>query len=76
MVIDSSFADLNQLIEEIATNLKIPNILIGAAVSLIRDSVLERTQFDILGLKPIKGLEKCTVPVMFAHGDDDSFILP
>jgi len=57
MVLDSAFADLRQLVGELArTHTKVPGFLVSTALSLIRGSVSSRADFDIYNLKPIDKL--------------------
>mmetsp|Transcript_29946 Transcript_29946/g.64752 ORF Transcript_29946/g.64752 Transcript_29946/m.64752 type:complete len:452 (-) Transcript_29946:20-1375(-) len=83
MVVDSSFADLGQLINELGQNLKeqgprLPGvgIVISVAVRAIRRSVSKKAKFDPKDVSPIKNGDKAFIPTLFAHGKDDAFIKP
>lgn len=53
-----------------------PSFLVSTAMSLIRGSVQSRANFDIYNLKPIHNLAESFIPALFAHGQQDAFILP
>ena len=77
LVLDSAFADLQQLVRELAkTHTKVPSFLVSTAMSLIRGSVKSRAQFDIYDLKPIGKLDESFIPALFATGLQDTFIQP
>jgi hypothetical protein len=50
--------------------------MLSAALTLVKNSVKTRAQFDIFKVKPIDNLDKCHIPALFAHGQQDSFISP
>lgn len=43
---------------------------------MVNSSIKSRAKFDINNLSPIDHVKKCFIPVLFAHGNDDNFILP
>lgn len=45
-------------------------------MKLVRGSVKDRANFDIYNLNPIQNLGECFIPALFAHGEQDTFILP
>ena len=70
LVLDSAFADLRQLVGELArTHTKVPGFLVSTALSLIRGSVESRANFDIYNLKPIEKLSESFIPALFATGE-------
>mmetsp|Transcript_16651 Transcript_16651/g.47479 ORF Transcript_16651/g.47479 Transcript_16651/m.47479 type:complete len:449 (+) Transcript_16651:114-1460(+) len=81
MVVDSPFADLMQLANELANNarehgLRVPGFAISVATSMIRRSVRKRAKFDPKDVSPIENCGKCFIPALFAHGERDAFIKP
>jgi len=81
MVLDSPFADLMQLANELAQNareqgLRVPGFAITAAAALIRRSVRRRANFDPQDVSPIGNCDKSFIPALFAHGEKDNFIKP
>lgn len=77
MVLDSAFADMKQLVTELArTHTKLPSFLVSTAMALIRNSVQSRANFDIYKLKPIDHVQECFIPALFATGEQDEFIQP
>lgn len=54
IVLDSAFADMKQLVNELAKSYtKIPSFLISGALKLIRSTIKSKAKFDIFDLKPI-----------------------
>jgi hypothetical protein len=43
---------------------------------MVNSSIKSRAKFDINNLSPIDHVDKCFIPVIFAHGNQDNFILP
>eukprot|EP00927_Polykrikos_kofoidii_P072342 TRINITY_DN68479_c0_g1_i1.p1 TRINITY_DN68479_c0_g1~~TRINITY_DN68479_c0_g1_i1.p1 ORF type:complete len:485 (-),score=84.97 TRINITY_DN68479_c0_g1_i1:170-1624(-) len=81
MVLDSPFADLPQLANELAQNarengLRVPGFAISVATSMVRRSVRLRAGFDMRDVSPIANCGKCFIPALFAHGERDAFIKP
>lgn len=81
MVLDSPFADLMQLANELANHarehgLRVPGFAISVAAGLIRRSVRRRARFDPKDVTPIANCGKCFIPALFAHGERDAFIRP
>lgn len=79
MVLDSPFASLRMLAEELVesfTALRLSRFLVGAALMFVRRTILSRANFDIDDLCPIKHAAACFIPAFFVHADGDSFIHP
>lgn len=81
MVLDSPFADLMQLANELAQNareqgLRVPGFAISATAMMVRRSVRKRANFDPQDVSPIGNCDKSFIPALFAHGERDSFIKP
>jgi pimeloyl-ACP methyl ester carboxylesterase len=81
MVLDSAFADLVMLAEELVEKgrqqgLFAPNFMVKMAISFIRSSVQKTANFDIKHLSPIANADKCFIPAVFVCGISDSFVSP
>jgi hypothetical protein len=79
MVLDSPFADLEQLAREFVNHFPIsykPGVLVGASLRCVRSSVRKRTGLDMFKLKPIEHANSCFIPAVFVAGSDDKFIGP
>lgn len=81
MVLDSPFADLMQLANELAqgareNGLRVPGFAISATAMLVRRSVRRRAGFDPQDVSPISNCGKCFIPALFGHGEKDAFIKP
>jgi cephalosporin-C deacetylase-like acetyl esterase len=76
MVLDSPFADLRQLMEELVLNYSdsIPTFLARGAISLLSSSIQDRAGFDISEVSPQTVAASCFVPCIIAHGVDDSLV--
>jgi len=81
MVLDSPFASLEQLAEELVEKgreqgVYAPSVLVSIALRFIRSSVLDRAKFDIRDLSPLKAAKSCFVPSLFVAASGDAFIAP
>jgi len=78
MVLDSCYSSLSKVSEELVSkvNAKIPKMLIGLGLKIVRGTIKTKAKFDINDLEPVKFVDKCFIPVLFAHGISDEFILP
>mmetsp|Transcript_26868 Transcript_26868/g.44916 ORF Transcript_26868/g.44916 Transcript_26868/m.44916 type:complete len:513 (-) Transcript_26868:358-1896(-) len=79
MVLDSAFASLVQLAEEMVEmgrqqGLFAPGILVRLVLSFVRGSVQRAAQFDIRALRPIESADKCFIPAMFVAAENDHFV--
>jgi alpha/beta superfamily hydrolase len=81
MVLDSAFADLQMLAEEMVEKgrqhgLFAPNFLVSIAIRMIRSSVQKAADFDIKVLAPIEHADKCFIPALFVAAEGDEFVPP
>lgn len=81
MVLDSAFADLTMLAEEMVekgrqNGLYAPNLVVRLAIRFIRSSVQKTAAFDIQDLSPIAYADKCFIPALFVAGEYDTFVAP
>lgn len=81
MVLDSSFADLVMLAEEMVEKgrqqgLFAPSILVKIAIKFVRSSVQKQANFDIKTLSPIEHADKCFIPALFIAAENDNFVIP
>jgi len=81
MVVDSSFSDLETLAWELVDTARkqghsIPGIAVSAALSMVKGTVKKKAKLEFKDLKPIAHVDKCFIPVLFAHAQDDIFIQP
>ena len=79
MILDSSFADLTQLCEEMVEKAReqgviVPGIVASLAIRLIQSSVKKQAGFNIKNISPISHADKCFIPVLFVAGEHDDFI--
>jgi acetyl esterase/lipase len=81
MVLDSAFADLTMLAEEMVEKgrqhgLFAPSIIVKIAIRFIRSSVMKLADFDIRTLSPIEHADKCFIPALFIAAEGDEFVPP
>jgi fermentation-respiration switch protein FrsA (DUF1100 family) len=81
MVLDSAFADLAMLAEEMVERgrqhgLFAPGFVVKIAIRMIRSSVLKAAGFDIRTLSPIEHADKCFIPALFVAAEGDEFVPP
>eukprot|EP00560_Eucampia_antarctica_P009255 CAMPEP_0197828260 /NCGR_PEP_ID=MMETSP1437-20131217/4873_1 /TAXON_ID=49252 ORGANISM="Eucampia antarctica, Strain CCMP1452" /NCGR_SAMPLE_ID=MMETSP1437 /ASSEMBLY_ACC=CAM_ASM_001096 /LENGTH=530 /DNA_ID=CAMNT_0043429425 /DNA_START=178 /DNA_END=1770 /DNA_ORIENTATION=- len=79
MILDSPFADLSQLAEEMVEKgreqgITVPNLVVNVAIRMIRSSVKKQALFDIKLISPIAHADKCFIPALFVAGEHDDFI--
>ncbi len=79
MVLDSAFADLVMLAEEMVEKgrekgLFAPGILVKIAIRFVRSSVLKAAHFDIRALSPIEHADRCYIPALFVAAENDNFV--
>ena len=79
MVLDSAFASLTLLAEEMVEKgrkqgLFAPGVLVSIVTSFVRSSVLKTAKFDIKKLSPIDQADKCFIPALFVAAEDDNFV--
>lgn len=77
LVLDSPFASLRKVAEELAKQFsKIPNFLTSFGLMFVRKTIKNKAKFNIDHLKPIDHVDKAFIPAFFMHAKDDTFILP
>jgi pimeloyl-ACP methyl ester carboxylesterase len=79
MVLDSPFADLHRLVRELALSMPIrpkPNIIVNAALRMLRTSVRKKSGLDLFRLKPIEHADSTLIPALFVAGISDDLISP
>jgi pimeloyl-ACP methyl ester carboxylesterase len=79
MVLDSAFADLTMLAEEIVEKgreqgLFAPGVLVSLVLRSVRSSVQKTAGFDIKLLSPLANAHQCFIPALFVAGEDDNFV--
>jgi len=79
MILDSPFADLTQLAEEMVEKgrdqgINVPNLVVSFALRMIKGSVKRQANFDIRCISPIAHADKCFIPALFVAGEHDDFI--
>jgi pimeloyl-ACP methyl ester carboxylesterase len=81
MVLDSAFADLTQLAEELveqgrSAGLTLPPFVAKLIMRMIRGSVQKMAGFNIRELSPIAHADRTFIPALFVAAENDSFIAP
>lgn len=81
MILDSSFADLHMLAEEMVEKgrqhgLYAPGFVVKLAIRFIRSSVQKTAKFDIKALCPIEHADRCYIPALFVAAEGDEFVPP
>jgi len=79
MILDSPFADLTQLAEEMVEKgrdqgIVVPTFVVSVALRMIRSTVKKQANFDIKNISPIAHSDKCFIPALFVAGEHDDFI--
>lgn len=77
IVLDSPFSSLPVVAQELVNSkIPIPEFMMNMALSRVRREILERANFDIEDLLPIRSAARARSPALFATAEDDDFILP
>ncbi|KFG99519.1 putative protein c14orf29 [Toxoplasma gondii VAND] len=79
MVLDSPFASLRRLAEELAgvvVSWKLPRFVLNSLLAMVRTTIINKAAFDINNLAPIDHVEHTFIPAMFVVANNDTFILP
>ncbi|CAM9807216.1 unnamed protein product [Scytosiphon promiscuus] len=81
LVLDSAFADLTQLAEEMVergreAGLTVPGIVVKMVMRMIRGTVAKTANFNVRDLCPIKHADRTFIPALFVAGLSDDFIKP
>lgn len=79
MILDSPFADLSQLAEEMVEKgrdqgIVVPTFVVSVALRLIQGSVKKQANVNIKHISPIAHADKCFIPALFVAGEHDEFI--
>ncbi|GKY90968.1 hypothetical protein MPSEU_000069600 [Mayamaea pseudoterrestris] len=79
MILDSPFADLTQLCEEMVEKgreqgIVVPGFVVSVAINFLKGSVKKQGGFNIKAISPISHADKCFIPALFVAGEHDDFI--
>jgi len=79
MILDSPFADLTQLAEEMVDKgrdqgIVVPTFVVSMALRMITGSVKKQANVNIKNISPISHADKCFIPAFFVAGEHDDFI--
>jgi len=79
MILDSSFADLTQLAEEMVEKgkeqgISVPNFIVSFTIRCIQASVKRQANFNIKDISPVAHADKSFIPALFVAGEHDDFI--
>ncbi|KAG7360682.1 serine aminopeptidase, S33 [Nitzschia inconspicua] len=79
MILDSPFADLTQLAEEMVEKgrdqgIVVPTFVVSVALRMISGSVKKQANVNIKNISPISHADKCFIPALFVAGEHDDFI--
>jgi len=80
MCVDSPFSSLHSLVIELSQSehmaIHVPTWLLEMVLSVVRSRVKTLAHFDLDDLVPLNHVKRSSVPALFVHGREDSFILP
>lgn len=76
-VLDSPFANLRQLAEELAKSYtKLPGFVLSSVMYFIKKTIKKKGGFNLEDLNPLDHVNKSFIPVQFIAASGDTFILP
>ncbi|KAL8432279.1 hypothetical protein Efla_000863 [Eimeria flavescens] len=79
MVLDSPFASLRRLSEELADvvmQFTVPKFVLSILLNMVRNSIMTKAQFDINHIAPMNHVAEAYIPALFVYGKEDTFISP
>ena len=79
MILDSPFADLTLLCEEMVEKARqqgivVPGLVVSIAIRMLQSSVKKQAGFNLKQISPISHADKCFIPALFVAGEHDDFI--
>ena len=75
MVLDSAFASLKELIEELVKErVNLPNFVLNQATKLVKSTIMKKAKFNLDEIEPKNYAVRCFIPALFCHGKNDSFV--
>mmetsp|Transcript_14564 Transcript_14564/g.44439 ORF Transcript_14564/g.44439 Transcript_14564/m.44439 type:complete len:419 (-) Transcript_14564:134-1390(-) len=79
LVLEGAVADIRQLVAEWVAKGReqgyvVPQVLVSAALRLIRRTVRQRADFDAFQLKPIDKVGQCFIPALFVVASEDPVV--
>jgi hypothetical protein len=75
MVLDSAFASLKELIEELVKErVNLPNFVLNQATKLVKSTIMKKAKFNLDEIEPKNYAVRCFIPALFCHGKEDSFV--
>ena len=75
MVLDSAFASLKELIDELVKErVNLPNFVLNQATKLVKSTIMKKAKFNLDDIEPKNYAVRCFIPALFCHGKDDSFV--
>ena len=75
MVLDSAFASLKELIEELVKErVNLPNFILNQATKLVKSTIMKKAKFNLDEIEPKKYAERCYIPALFCHANNDNFV--
>jgi len=70
---DCGYSDLRELFTYKAGGYNVPTVLRPVVVGYMSIVCRVRSGFFIGGVSPIKDIDKLTIPILFIHGENDTF---
>ena len=75
MVLDSAFASLKELIEELVKErVSLPNFILNQATKLVKSTIMKKAKFNLDDIEPKKYAVRCFIPALFCHAKNDNFV--
>ena len=77
VVVDSPFTDVTVMIQDVASSfVKVPKFLVSMAMSSFSGIILNKTGYNVLELRPIYSVPRCTAPITLITAKKDQLALP
>ena len=75
LILDSPFASLRELIEELVKErVSLPNFILNQAIKLVKSTIMKKAKFNLDNIEPKNYAVRCFIPALFCHGKNDTFV--
>ena len=75
MVLDSAFASLKELIDELVKGrVNLPEFILNQTTKLVKSTINKKAKFNLDEIEPKKYAVRCFIPALFCHAKGDTFV--
>ena len=75
MVLDSAFASLKELIDELVkSRVNLPEFVLNQLTKMVKGTINKKAKFNLDEIEPKKYAVRCFIPALFCHAKGDTFV--